>query len=238
MRAASGQCRAVRRRQINFGFSEFDLTAGRNRNIPIRVPPPLKGAFRDRHGRWVRDAVDALALQDEQGLRRTAKSCGPDIPTLISSFAEVSARRRWQQSPAHRGDHEGSRKTIARGMPGDSGVTVVTMLVCFFIFAHKAAGACDAPGIPCALSFFRGQAQQLGRRSRREKVRRVWSRRHCEPRNPASFHTSFRGTREREPGIHGTARMLGGMDSGPAPYGASRNDEERIGSLRRVRSSR
>jgi hypothetical protein len=186
----------------------------------------------------VRDAVDALALQDEQGLRRTAKSCGPDIPTLISSFAEVSARRRWQQSPAHRGDHEGSRKTIARGMPGDSGVTVVTMLVCFFIFAHKAAGACDAPGIPCALSFFRGQAQQLGRRSRREKVRRVWSRRHCEPRNPASFHTSFRGAREREPGIHGTARMLGGMDSGPAPYGASRNDEERIGSLRRVRSSR
>jgi hypothetical protein len=25
-----------------------------------------QGAYRDRHGRWVRDAVDALALQDEQ----------------------------------------------------------------------------------------------------------------------------------------------------------------------------
>jgi hypothetical protein len=24
--------------------------------------------------------------------------------------------RRWQKSPAHRGDHEGSRKTIAQGM--------------------------------------------------------------------------------------------------------------------------
>jgi len=34
----------------------------------------------------VRDAVDALALRDEQRLRRTAKSCGPDIPTLISSL--------------------------------------------------------------------------------------------------------------------------------------------------------
>jgi hypothetical protein len=29
-------------------------------------------------------------------------------------------------------------------MPGVSGVTVVTMLVCFFVFAHKAAGAFSA----------------------------------------------------------------------------------------------
>jgi hypothetical protein len=29
-------------------------------------------------------------------------------------------------------------------MPGDAGVTVVTMLVCFFIFARKAAGALRA----------------------------------------------------------------------------------------------
>jgi hypothetical protein len=28
--------------------------------------------------------------------------------------------------PGRRGEHEISRKTIARGMPGDSGVTVVT----------------------------------------------------------------------------------------------------------------
>ena len=37
--------------------------------------------------------------------------------------------------PDHREDHEGNRKTIARGMPGVSGVTVVTMLVCF-LFLH------------------------------------------------------------------------------------------------------
>jgi hypothetical protein len=29
-------------------------------------------------------------------------------------------------------------------MPGDSGVTVVTMLVCFIIFAREAAGASSA----------------------------------------------------------------------------------------------
>jgi hypothetical protein len=30
---------------------------------------------------------------------RTAKTCGPDTPTLVSSLAEVTARRRWQKSP-------------------------------------------------------------------------------------------------------------------------------------------
>src|SRR6266403_942488 len=46
--------------------------------------------------------------------------------------------------PGHRGEHEVSRKTIARGMPGRSGVTVVTMLVCLFYFACEAAGALSA----------------------------------------------------------------------------------------------
>ena len=46
--------------------------------------------------------------------------------------------------PGHRGEREVSRKTIARGMPGVSGVTVVTMLVCFLSFAYEAAGALSA----------------------------------------------------------------------------------------------
>jgi hypothetical protein len=32
-----------------------------------------------------RDAVDAMAHDDERRLLRTAKSCGPDAPTLASS---------------------------------------------------------------------------------------------------------------------------------------------------------
>ena len=52
--------------------------------------------------------------------------------------------------PDRRGEREISRKTIARGMPGETGVTVVTTLVCFFhlqarLRVHR------APGIPCAL---------------------------------------------------------------------------------------
>ncbi len=46
--------------------------------------------------------------------------------------------------------HEVSRKTIARGTPGDPGVTVVTTLVCFF-HLHARLRAHPAPGIPCAL---------------------------------------------------------------------------------------
>jgi hypothetical protein len=30
-----------------------------------RHPRPIRGAFRDRHGRWARDAMDAFARQDE-----------------------------------------------------------------------------------------------------------------------------------------------------------------------------
>jgi hypothetical protein len=43
--------------------------------------------------------MDAGSAKDEGASLRTAKSCGPDAPTLASSVAEVSARRRWQTSP-------------------------------------------------------------------------------------------------------------------------------------------
>jgi hypothetical protein len=67
----------------------------------LRLPPSrlTRGAYRDRHGRWVRDAMDALAPQDERRLKRTAKPCGPGAPTLASSWRKQFRRRRWQKSP-------------------------------------------------------------------------------------------------------------------------------------------
>jgi hypothetical protein len=69
----------------------------------------------------------------------------------------VLTPRRWRQvcerqlsqatvarKPGHRGERDISRKTIARGMPGDSGVTVVTTLVCYLHTAHEATGASGA----------------------------------------------------------------------------------------------
>src|SRR6266581_1124415 len=112
-------------------------------------------------------------------LKRTAKSCGSDAPRLASSFAEasrpnraldktISAGRRWQNSMVTEESTKETVKTIARGMPGDSGVTVVTMLVCFFTL-HARLRAHWAPGIPCALCCEGREIHaQLGRFTPRE----------------------------------------------------------------------
>jgi hypothetical protein len=68
-------------------------------------------------------------------LLRTAKSCGPDTSTLVSSLREVP-QVTVAKEPDRRGELEVSRKTIARGMPGDSGVTVVTTCT-LFAAAHR-----------------------------------------------------------------------------------------------------
>src|SRR6266403_798791 len=76
-------------------------------------------------------------------LKRTAKSCRSGAPMPASSLRE-EARATVSNKPGHRGEHEVSRKTIARGMPGETGVTVVTTLVCLFFITHEAAGASSA----------------------------------------------------------------------------------------------
>src|SRR5882757_8102975 len=91
-----------------------------------------------------RDAVDADALKDERRLRRTAKSCGPDAPTLESSWRSYLRRRRWQKSPVTGESTKETVKTIARGMPGDSGVTVVT--TCRFTGVDRKSPVCGQTG--------------------------------------------------------------------------------------------
>src|ERR1700690_93141 len=80
---------------------------------------------RDRHKRGTGCGGRGCAF-DERRVTRTAKSCGPDASTLASSSWEASfSGATVAKEPDHRGEHEVSRKTIARGMPGVSGVTVV-----------------------------------------------------------------------------------------------------------------
>jgi hypothetical protein len=104
---------------------------------------PHRGALRTSRNAG-RDAVDAAASGEQQragrmALTRTAKSCRSGAPMPASSLRE-HAQATVSNKPGHRGEHEVSRKTIARGMPGRSGVTVVTnSCVCFF--THEAAGA-------------------------------------------------------------------------------------------------
>jgi hypothetical protein len=56
---------------------------------------------------------------------RTAKSCGPDAPTLVSSW-RATADDGGKRAPVTGESAKETVKTIARGMPDDSGVTVVT----------------------------------------------------------------------------------------------------------------
>jgi len=66
--------------------------------IQLAHPVPIRGAFRDRHGRWVRDVVDVMRrsaiVARTNGVLRTVKSCGPDAPTLAFKFAKVIRKRR------------------------------------------------------------------------------------------------------------------------------------------------
>ncbi len=105
-----------------------------------------RGAFRDRHGRWERDAVDARASgapwqsQGEMNLVSDQLACetigaladGKAVwfwhPLLVlNSWRRVGPTgRRQDLNPRmtvtrrirRRGEHGISRKTIARGMPG------------------------------------------------------------------------------------------------------------------------
>jgi hypothetical protein len=79
-------------------------------------------------------------------LTRTAKSCGSGAPMPASSLREA-AQATVSNKHGHRGEREVSRKTIARGMPGRFGVTVVTTLVCLFFYT-RGCGRIERPAFP------------------------------------------------------------------------------------------
>src|SRR6476659_9064786 len=95
-------------------------------------------------------------------LQRTAKSCRSDAPMLASSLRE-EAQMTVSNKPGHRGEHEVSRKTIARGMPVRSGVTVVTTLGCLFLSAPRLRRI-KRPAFPAPSDFLGREIHaQLGR---------------------------------------------------------------------------
>src|SRR5579871_725392 len=89
---------------------------------------------------------------------RTAKSCGPDLSTLRSTWrrCERITPGTVTKQPDHRGEHEAAVKTVAQETPGDPAVPVVTMLVCF-LFCTRGYGCDRRPAFPApstgAMSF-------------------------------------------------------------------------------------
>jgi hypothetical protein len=139
-------------------------------HLELFMSHPTTGAYRDRHGRgvrmrWTRQrfARDGIAGQVEipvsdhrasgrEMLQRTAKSCGPDAPTLASSSRMLCRPlpgagktlirwRRWQRARSPRRARRKPLKPLRAGMPGDSGVLVVTRVLSTLPSAHEAAGA-------------------------------------------------------------------------------------------------
>src|ERR1700681_1191285 len=84
-------------------------------------------------------------------LQRTAKSCGPDAPTLASSSRsrvgptglrqDISADYGGKQARSPGRARRKPLKPLRAGMPGDSGVLVVTRVRSTNKSAHEAAGA-------------------------------------------------------------------------------------------------
>jgi|GraSoi2013_115cm_1033766.scaffolds.fasta_scaffold148000_2 hypothetical protein len=83
-----GQISELAVQSLSQKYSCFHLT--QITSISVAIPSHTEGrlAIVTDAGR---DAVDAGGAKDESADLRTAKSCGPDAPTLASSFAELSA---------------------------------------------------------------------------------------------------------------------------------------------------
>jgi hypothetical protein len=163
-------------------------------HIPHRLVPWRGGSrsSRTRGGmRWTRahqarerdGRASAKACERSNGARtndvaqRTAKSCGPDAPTLASRRRKAPLpnralggasfrRRRWQTSPVTGESAKETVKTIACGNAGCSGVSAVTTRV-LSTFAHGAAGAAGTRRSPRPLFFWaEGSVQNSGARRR------------------------------------------------------------------------
>src|SRR2546429_7192714 len=70
---------------------------------------------------------------------------------MLASSRRKEAQATVSNKPGHRGEHEGNRKTIARGMPGDFRCDRgdYARVLCFI--SHARLRVHRAPGIPCAL---------------------------------------------------------------------------------------
>ena len=129
---------------------------------------------------------------------RTVKSCGPDArcwrqvgggaftPTGVRR-RKTSARRRWQQSSSHRGEHEAAVKTIRAGKAWLLQAEPVVQ-PCAFLCA-RIAGASRRPAFPAPSAFMRAESSaRLGHFVPREcdgmsavrKLNCVAMDRHCE----------------------------------------------------------
>src|SRR6476660_2515718 len=123
-----------------------------------------RASSRARGGmRWTRRRLGRTAPV------RTAKSCRSDAPRPASSLRE-EAQATVSSKPGQREEREISRKTIARGMPGDFRCDRGDYARVLFYFACEAAGALSARhSLRPLISEGRELQANLARKPRRDR---------------------------------------------------------------------
>jgi hypothetical protein len=135
-------------KDFSFVFSESVLIS--------RHPASCRGTYAS--SRYVEvgcDGRDGCARRAQSV--RTAKSCGPGLSTLRSSSRQLldGTRERWgQESPIPRESTKDTVKTNRAGKAGSSGWTCGTCRLHSLTQAGRRHQ--PMPGLPRALSFFRG----------------------------------------------------------------------------------
>src|SRR5712671_1042283 len=134
-------------------FQKFRLPTDPNHFHIHHCPVPSEGRWPTSSTwggmRWTRAARETSAV-----CWRTAKSCGSDAPMLASSLRE-EAQMTVSNKPGHRGEREVSRKTIARGMPGDFRCTCGDYTRVLTTHCTRGCGCIGHPAFP-APSVYRG----------------------------------------------------------------------------------
>src|SRR5436190_125281 len=128
-------------------------------------------------GNLSRSDAGAQSVRERRGVRRSRVVLAPRAWRLSAPARAGVATV--TKNAAHRGEHEVSRKTIARGKSGCLGCTCL-IRVRFFLPLHTVLRAQSAPGFPCALS--KGEEQRdctnSGENASRERAHMF--PRHCE----------------------------------------------------------
>ena len=133
------------------------------------APPvsPDKGTYRDRHETWRRDAMDAAASGGFARRARTLAAYGEVVWSWRRDrgvyFAGGIPQTTVTTNAAHRGEHEVSRKAIARGKPGCLGCTCL-IRVRFSLHCTRCCGRSQRPAFPApSLQERDNEIAELGR---------------------------------------------------------------------------
>ena len=140
-----------------------------NQSDHSRIPYPIRGALRDRHGRWERDAMDAISQRtnDDVADGEVVWSWRPDAGAKLAMMLRITPTTVARKP----GSPERARRKPLKPLRREGRVLSAEPVVrtaCFFI--ARGPWVRSAPGLPCALVNRRGPRLQapLGRNASRD----------------------------------------------------------------------